>query len=158
MIFVKNEKKNLDEVIVRNGSQSPGENGEVPLDLSVPNTSTISNLAESTSLECRNQEKIDEIRLVDRAHHYEELSSGSTLQDQSNESQLFILASTSSQQIRSLNLPSKRRTVGRPKGSINNAIGLKRKKAPKTQNNKKVKVKATILAFHKRFLYFILSR
>lgn len=119
------------------------------MDLSVPNSSTMSNLAESTVLECHSQEQIDETRLVDRALNDEELSCGPTMQVQLNKSQLVILASTSSQQILRLNLPSKRRTAGRPKGSVNNAIGLKRKNASKVQSNKKVKVTSTILAFQK---------
>ena len=106
-------------------------------------------MAQSSILECHNQEQIDEIRLVDRAWNHEEISRGSTMQNQLNNSQLLIVASTSSQQIRSLKLPSKRRMAGRPKGSVNNVIGLKRKNALKMQGNKKVKVASTILAFQK---------
>lgn len=98
-------RKLVDEVIVRNDAQSLDENEERPLDLSAPNSSTVSNVAESTILEHRYQEQRDENRLVDCAWNHEERSCGPTMQDQ-----LIIVASTSSQQIRSLKLPSQRRT------------------------------------------------
>lgn len=113
------------------------------MDLSVPN-STISNLAESTALEIHCQQQADESRPVNPVSNDKEAGCTQTTLDELNGSQLVIVASTSSEQIRSLNLPFKRRSAGRPKGSVNNVIGLKRKIASRVQNNKKVKVNFTI--------------
>lgn len=112
------------------------------MDLSVPavpNEGTNSNLSESTvAIDFSGREQVDESRLVSRISNGDE--SPCERSDLTNGSQLVVLASTSSQHIKSLKLPSKRKSVGRPKGSVNNVIGIKRKSASKVKQNKKIKV------------------
>lgn len=109
------------------------------MDLSVPTSSARSKTSESAvDFYCQMVADKDHSLLVNSTSNTEEPPK--TNQSQLPGSQLVVIASTSSQAIRSVTLPSKRKSVGRPKGSVNNAIGLKRKNATKVQKSKKVKV------------------
>lgn len=115
-------------------------------------------IAESTRIESVHQQQSDDVELVTNSSEMSSVVADHTLAecgDQIDDSRLQDRdRNRELLQIRSLTLPTNRRTVGRPKGSVNNTIGLKRKISSKVGKNKRVKVTKTILVPQKRPFHF----
>lgn len=102
-----------------------------PMDLSVPSTGALSKSCFGPSLN-----QADSSRVLKQGANCNEslISRKQTNQQQLNQERLVVIASTSSQHIKSIKIPSKRKSLGRFKGVVNNVIGLRKiKKVMKTK-------------------------